>query len=499
LLVAAVAVAGCKKKSASDPGCPPSVAVRVAYPGAAAAEIVAEVIAPIEAAIAGIDAVGSIHALARDGEAVLEVEVAGDPERAARALHAAIERAVLPDAAEPPRVGPVARLERVILATAPLDPGRLAAVEAAVSRLDGARVAAVIGAAEPEVRVSVDAARLAAAGIAPSQIAAALRRSTGDPGAAMIGGVDRSIALRDVATIEERGAERPAVYLGGERVALLVVAVAAKAPDPAALRAAGLDRVSAPIAVASCPRGLARRFDVATARAPDGGAAIARRLAAVPALVLDGADLGDRGIDGVEVIALERGAAIERGLREIPGLEVTPPGAPGLDVEVTAGSPEDLEARTRAVENAARAGGALVIERTPAPDPAPEMRVEIDAERANRLGVVAADVAAAVRGAQRGEVAAIRRDGGRAVPIRVFVGEPASTPEQLMRLEIEAGGVVVPLAAVARITRSADSSAIYRRDRLRRVRLRISVDGDAARDAMRAAVTAAGGEVIAAR
>jgi multidrug efflux pump subunit AcrB len=68
-----------------------------------------------------------------------------------------------------------------------------------------------------------------------------------------------------------------------------------------------------------------------------------------------------------------------------------------------------------------------------------------------------------------------------------------------MRLEIEAGGVVVPLAAVARITRSADSSAIYRRDRLRRVRLRISVDGDAARDAMRAAVTAAGGEVIAAR
>ena len=104
----------------------------------------------------------------------------------------------------------------------------------------------------------------------------------------------------------------------------------------------------------------------------------------------------------------------------------------------------------------------------------PEIRVTPRNEEATRLGVSTEAIADAVRVATIGDVAANLakfRDGQRLLPIRVELDPAFRT--QLTALEIlpvpAAGGIAVPLTAVADLALGAGPSSIERYDRVRRV------------------------------
>lgn len=509
-LVAAIAVAapGCKKRP-KPVECRPSVSIVVDWPGATPQEVETNIVLAVEEAVARLGEVRAIHSLAASGRAAVEVEIDGDPHQASAEILEALQRAgdSFPDDVDPPWVRPVTSFDRMILATGPADAERAEAIERELEANERIRSVVALGVRTPEIRVEVDPARIAALGIDADRVASAIRGQGLSGGGLSLRTDDRrdvgqvvlsppgqpEVKLSDVATVTESFAETPAVYAGGERVSLFAILYDRMPPLAAQLRKAGVVP-SEWTRASSCPRGIARRLSVTTARAIAGGPKLAERLAELPVAVLDGVDFLDRGEPAaVEVIALADSEGVERALREVPDLQIIPVG-PTVEVELSAADGADRIAAARAVDKATRdIEGVAAVELGPRLDGEPEVQVRVDRQAAARHGISVHQISLAVRRARQGEVAAIYRQGGRPLPVRVFVGASDDSIDALRKIPLAVGDKTVPLGAVAQLELT-QAVPIVRRDQTRVQRARIVLaDRDAESRVVKAVKAAVAG------
>jgi multidrug efflux pump subunit AcrB len=102
----------------------------------------------------------------------------------------------------------------------------------------------------------------------------------------------------------------------------------------------------------------------------------------------------------------------------------------------------------------------------------PELRVDIDRERAKRFGLGTTDVAMAVRGAMYGYEAGKYRVGKDEYKVMVRMDTSARENFRAVdQITISKDGVVVPLSSVATFTQDASVSAVNRLDRVRTVQV----------------------------
>ena len=100
----------------------------------------------------------------------------------------------------------------------------------------------------------------------------------------------------------------------------------------------------------------------------------------------------------------------------------------------------------------------------------PRVDVEIDQNKARRLGVSSEDISTALATRYTGVNVSVLRDGDTLVPLVVRGAQAERTrPEDLANTLIHpaAGGAPVPLSAVATVTLNTEPSTIRRRDLMR--------------------------------
>jgi hydrophobe/amphiphile efflux-1 (HAE1) family protein len=108
----------------------------------------------------------------------------------------------------------------------------------------------------------------------------------------------------------------------------------------------------------------------------------------------------------------------------------------------------------------------------------PEMRVEIDRQRAADQGLVVAQVAMALRTAMEGEEAGKMRQGKDEVPIRVRLrGEDRAGAADLSRISLRSPKGLVSLAEIAHLSRGEGPQVIEREARLRQIAIWATPNG----------------------
>ncbi|MDX1503878.1 MAG: efflux RND transporter permease subunit, partial [Thermoanaerobaculia bacterium] len=137
---------------------------------------------------------------------------------------------------------------------------------------------------------------------------------------------------------------------------------------------------------------------------------------------------------------------------------------PPVAVRVFADELEMLERAARQVEEAVAAIPGVVDVATTTEAGSPEVRVELDRERAGALGVSAELIGTALRRKIRGDVVGQFREGEQRLDIRLRASEPfrdrASEIEKL-RIRLPQG-TVTPVSAVADVQIDRGPAAIYR-------------------------------------
>ncbi len=128
---------------------------------------------------------------------------------------------------------------------------------------------------------------------------------------------------------------------------------------------------------------------------------------------------------------------------------------------------DNLEVLDRAAADTAEALGKLpgIEDVTTTVEPgSPEVRVEVDRERAAALGVSADAIGRSLRRQIRGEVVGQFREGEERMDIRLRASEPSrerASSVEALRIRLP-NGLVVPVAAVARVETSRGPAAIHR-------------------------------------
>ncbi|MBP8808728.1 MAG: efflux RND transporter permease subunit [Kofleriaceae bacterium] len=224
------------------------IAIGVVHPGVGAAVVESEVVAPIEAALAGVRGVRQVTSSIVDDHAVIEVAFApgGDP-AALRARVAGVLGEVtprLPEGVDRPMVAPVpAGPRRLVVYDRPDDAHALDRAESAGHLQVSARCAAA-----ERWQVMLDPVRLHGNGLSVAAVADALRASLGsgfddarvlaaDDLAAQV--VAPGLRLDEVAAIERTPGTGCRAYVDGRAVALLgVVVPGTRRAGAAAVRAA---------------------------------------------------------------------------------------------------------------------------------------------------------------------------------------------------------------------------------------------------------------------
>jgi len=493
--------------------------VRVTYAleGASAAEVETEITAPVEEALAKLPRLARLRSASLAGRSVVTATFGGEADVAAvRDALAGIQRR-LPPEVEPPLVQLAPRTLRdairYTLESEAVDLATLAEIHEArvkpkLLAAPGVAEVRACGGARREIRVEVDAERLAAVGLELGQVLGAVRgglverpggrRDEGGGGAApgVVGDLgDLVVAVRDGATVRVRDvatvalARAPRDDLGwrdGREVVEGVVLLRAGAPDDAldrVLRTLGELAAALPENVRlrpiaprlhfrlTLPAGaslvFARGVTVAIEKA-------AREAPAITSVLLEiggpDDDLPRRPPNVADLLAEMKGdpepaaAAIERAARSVPGVGVRRLDGPGDERRVRLRGPDldGLERAAAAVLDAIRA--APGVRASGRDDDAWDTRkvVEIDRERAAALGVAVPAVREAVAARGDGIVVARAREGGRDLDVRLTVAGGLEKPT-VRGLD----GALVPLAAVASLREERAPAVIRREGRAR--------------------------------
>jgi Cu/Ag efflux pump CusA len=191
--------------------------------------------------------------------------------------------------------------------------------------------------------------------------------------------------------------------------------------------------------------------------------------------------------------ATEIAADIRNVLRELPG--VTASVATGsqprdqLAVKVLGPELEQLQTIAEAARTRLSEVGGLMDLRIDPPGAVPQMNVEIDRERAARLGITVSDVAEVAQAACLGRVAGAVVEHGQRRDVLVRYDERSrASPEVIGKtLLAAAGGERVPLSSLVEIKETTGPRVIYRENGQRRVTVAIGIEGRKPSDAVAAA------------
>ncbi len=188
---------------------PPIVSVDVGYPGASAQVVESRITQPIEDRISGIEGLESIVSRSRDGrgEITLEFAATRDIDAAANDVRDRVSGILddLPDDALAPEIRKVDADAQPILWMNLLHPSwdRMQLSDFAdrmladrFGSIDGVARVQIGGEARPATRVWLDAARLAAFGLTPADVEAALRRQNVELPAGRVEGRDQNLTVR---------------------------------------------------------------------------------------------------------------------------------------------------------------------------------------------------------------------------------------------------------------------------------------------------------------
>lgn len=448
-LALAAGACGGKPAPAADG---PVITISLVHGGAGTAELEAQAVEPVERAVAGLAGVRALRSTIEPGRAV--VAVSFEPSRPIELAAADVVQAVgavqrqLPAGLAPPAIsrvdpdGPALWFElsgdqpRAMLS----DLARHA-IARRLERLAGVGAVELDGAVERRIEIRPDLAKLAAFGVALSEVAASIR----DQSAAIPAGrIDASPAT--TATIRVTGAVRTLEDIAGlvvatrggavvrlRDVAVIEDAVAGTASGPLSIGVRlqhGADReaVSASVraAIADLYRELPPRLKIAERPGPPPGPG--RRAPAPLVIGLRGPDLATLGTIAAK---LESDLRASRAVSEI--VRVPPPGRP-------------------------------------------ELAVQIDRDRAAGLGVARAEVAAAARALLGADSLGTLRSGDR--ELEIVLRLEGDLPELLARLSVRgASGELVPLSAVTTTT-TTTSDHLLRLDRERAIELSAYVAPD---------------------
>ena len=188
---------------------PPIVSVSVDYPGASAAVVETRVTQVLEDALSGIEGIELISANSRNGRAgvTLEFTLERDIEAAANDVRDAISRIAdrLPDEADAPEVRKAdsdsdtvvwLNMSSTTMDTMELSDYAERYVEDRLSSLDGVSQVRIGGRQRYAMRIWLDGAAMAARGITPGDVEAALRAENVELPAGRIESTDRDFTLR---------------------------------------------------------------------------------------------------------------------------------------------------------------------------------------------------------------------------------------------------------------------------------------------------------------
>ncbi|MFK3984886.1 efflux RND transporter permease subunit [Micromonospora sp. NPDC050397] len=195
----------------------PAAFIIASYPGASPEIVEAQVAEPIENGIQGVAGLTKVSSTSREGAATVQVEYefGTDLDAVVNKMETALNRidAQLPEGVDPMVfAGSTDDLPAVVLAASgSQDPQALAeklrtSVVSELEGIDGVRTVDVTGAPEQQVVITPDPAKLAATGIAPTAIGAALKANgVAIPAGTLVDGAQaRTVQIGTrIATIEE--------------------------------------------------------------------------------------------------------------------------------------------------------------------------------------------------------------------------------------------------------------------------------------------------------
>lgn len=454
----AAAAAACGSGTATPAAGGPVVTISLVDGGADAAALERSAVEPVEAAVSRLGGVRALRSTIEPGRALVAVtfEPARPLELAAGDVRRAIDGALrqLPAELEPPVISiaapgePALRLEisspqhtRAMLSDLARE-----VIRTRLERLPGTGAIELDGAVEREIVVRPDLARLAAVDLAPAELATAIQGAMISLPAGRLApsATPPAVALRVTAA--------PMTLEG---LAELVIATRGDAPirlrDVAMIAEETAGDATRPLSLSLRLQQGARREEV-----------LARVRAAI-------ADLRGELPPGITLAPMEpppderRQASLSVSLRGPDRAELR---------KISA----KLEADLRAT-----AGIAEVV-RAPPPEQ-PTQTIDIDRDRAARLGVASAQVASTLRAVLGGASVGTLREGPREHEIVLRIA--GDSPELLARLTVRAGrGGLVPLSEVATLRLTA-SEHLLRLDRERAIELSARVATGASAAAIR--------------
>lgn len=467
-----------------------TIGVWLGWPGHNADELEAQVTRPVERRLVMLPGIRSVVSRSDQGVAWLLLEMAGDALETRLAVRAALEaRRDLPEDLAPPEV---VGMEAVVMARIALDEVNGARrLREALLRVPGVARVGTCGLDETVVEVNVDARRLPPEAGGMAGVARALDGApTHDLHVLTQLALSPTLRLGDVATISLTPPEGCRCHATGKPAACITVWAAPGAQPNL--------RPTMNETAAQLPPGrltLASPGPVFEAWGTLAGEAVGAALVQAVAKVAPQAWLQVWPDRFALSAAPETGAALVEALATVPGVWRASgrwPGVPDAMVWVAAEADEVAAPVAEAVVAAALKSGARDA-RTERPHGRPTLNVEPVSEQLALLGLSRQAVARTASVALAGEVV---RPGRRGPALRVRA-QGDTAPERLGQVRLTAaGGVQVPLSEVVRVTTTEGPPVRWRRDGQRALPVRVAGLGPEALARLLAGLTLPAGVAV---
>jgi multidrug efflux pump subunit AcrB len=466
-----------------------AITVSASLPGASATEMATSVAIPLELQVGQIRSLAGVHSRSTAGATTVVVEFvkATDPFAATTEVQHAITAvanqlpATMP---APPTVARVARtgaVMRLTLASETLAATAVAHVaQDLASKLE--QIAGVgrverCGAFDTAQLVKIDAHKLEARGKTVIDVVSEVRSA---------GSADDLVLTRDVATIEEDGEEPACIAIADGKRVVAVVVMPQPGSDPLEVR--GRLEAAVPALIAAAPRSVQidpwprKRPDALELRFPAGetrDAQVAKLRAALASLPAKGHVLVELGLTASRVadptaadlrvvdgdVAAIRARLAEDFIVLDPSDHV---------VGFAGGDPDALRTYAIAVRDAlAHVTGLRVVDQLGVASE-DEVGFAIDRDAAARVGVSAADIATTIGTLVHGGTTAwVMR-----MPVTIVVGGLLTDNLSAIHVRTQSAQLV-PLAMLAKVTRTSEPPVVLREGMTSWVGLRVSGPLDA--------------------